>query len=77
MQTPIESFTDFQLKLLLNHKTNKSSGTPMRLIQFSTVVLTMTLSAALHADAAQDEELDPQMLRIEAGQYSALLGRAR
>jgi len=77
MQTPIESFTDFQLKLLLNHKTNKSSGTSMRLIQFSTVVLTMTLSAALHADAAQDEELDPQMLRIEAGQYSALLGRAR
>ena len=49
----------------------------MRLIQFSTVVLTMTLSAALHADAAQDEEFDPQMLRIEAGQYSALLGRAR
>jgi hypothetical protein len=76
MQTPIESFTDFQLKLLLNHKTNKSSGTSMRLIRFSTVVLTMTLSAALHADAAQDEELDPQMLRIETGQYSALLGRA-
>ena len=48
----------------------------MRLIRFSTVVLTMTLSAALHADAAQDEELDPQMLRIEAGQYSALMGRA-
>jgi hypothetical protein len=48
----------------------------MRLIQFSTVVLTMALGSALHADSAQDEELDPLALRIEVGQYSALLGRA-
>jgi hypothetical protein len=48
----------------------------MRLIQFATVVLAMALGSALHADSAHDEELDPQMLRIEAGQYSALLGRA-
>jgi len=49
----------------------------MRLIEFATVVLTMALGSALHAaDSAHDEELDPSMLRIEAGQYSALLGRA-
>jgi hypothetical protein len=48
----------------------------MRLIKFATVVLTMALGSALHADSAHDEELDPQVLRIEAGQYSALLGRA-
>jgi hypothetical protein len=48
----------------------------MRLIQFATAVLTMALGSALHADSAQDEELDPSALRIEAGQYSALLGRA-
>jgi hypothetical protein len=48
----------------------------MRLIQFATAVLTMALGSALHADSALDEELDPSALRIEAGQYSALLGRA-
>ena len=48
----------------------------MRLIQLATVVLTMALGSALHADSAHDEELDPSMLRIESGQYSALLGRA-
>lgn len=48
----------------------------MRLIQFATVMLTMALGSALDADSADDEELDPQVLRIEAGQYSALLGRA-
>ena len=48
----------------------------MRLIQSATVVLTMALGSALDAYSADDEELDPQALRIEAGQYSALLGRA-
>lgn len=48
----------------------------MRLIQFATVMLTMTLGAALHADSADDEELDPDALRIAAGQYTALLWRA-
>src|SRR4030095_14000624 len=48
----------------------------MRLIQLATLVLTMALGSALHADSAHDEELDPSMLRIETGQYSALLGRA-
>lgn len=32
----------------------------------------MGLVSALHADPAHDEELDPSMLRIEAGQYSAI-----
>lgn len=48
----------------------------MRLIQFATVALTMALGSALHADSAHDEELDPHELRIQAGIYSALLGRA-
>lgn len=48
----------------------------MRLIQFAAVTLTMTLCGALHADSAHDDELDPSVLRIEAGQYSALLTRA-
>lgn len=48
----------------------------MRLIQLATVVLTIALGSALHADSADDEELDPHELRIQAGQYSALLGRA-
>lgn len=48
----------------------------MRPSQFATVLLTMTLGSALHADSADDEELDPSTLRIEAGQYSALLARA-
>ncbi len=48
----------------------------MRLIQFATMVLTMALGAALHADSADDEERDPNALRIEAGQYTALLWRA-
>ena len=48
----------------------------MRLIQLATVVLTMALGSALHADSADDEELDPSSLRIWAGQNSALLVRA-
>jgi hypothetical protein len=48
----------------------------MQLIQLATVVLTMAVGSALHADPAHDEELDPSMLRIAAGQNSALLGRA-
>lgn len=48
----------------------------MRLIQLAAMVLTIASGSALHADSAHDEELDPSMLRIEAGQYSALVGRA-
>jgi hypothetical protein len=48
----------------------------MRLIRLAKVVLTMALGSALRADSAHDEELDPYMLRIETGQYSALLMRA-
>ena len=46
----------------------------MRLIQLATVVLTMALGSALHADSADDEELDPSSLRIWGPQRSRRAG---